>query len=130
MNCASPIGRPEPDRRTVLLVEPDVLLRVLVSEVLRQQGLNVAAARNADEALSIVQSGFVVDLLVSETDPPTVSPAASLPATVRAQYPEIKIVVASGDVAHGEPRENMDAFLPKPYDLGRLVRLIKSLLGG
>jgi hypothetical protein len=52
----------------------------------------------------------------------------ALAATVRASWPDLKIIVASGQEP---PRpEIVDATFTKPYDTARVIRRIKDLLSG
>ena len=54
----------------VLIVEDDVLIRVLLADELRDAGLRVIEAANADEALSIFEAGAQVDLLFTDVQMP------------------------------------------------------------
>jgi CheY-like chemotaxis protein len=47
-----------PERPTVLLVEDEVLIRLMIADELRSQGLQVLEASNADEALTILESSL------------------------------------------------------------------------
>ena len=59
----SPESEPWPTPGRVLLVEDDVLLRFLLAEKLREAGLGVIEAANADEAFSYLQTAAQIDLL-------------------------------------------------------------------
>ena len=54
----SPEPEPWPTPGRVLLVEDDVLLRFLPAEKLREAGLGVIEAANADEAFSYIQTAY------------------------------------------------------------------------
>jgi len=43
-----------PERPTVLIVEDEVLIRLLMADELRSQGIHVLEASNAEEALTIL----------------------------------------------------------------------------
>ena len=45
----------EAERATVLIVEDEILIRMLLSEALRQAGYTVIEAADADEALTVLQ---------------------------------------------------------------------------
>jgi CheY-like chemotaxis protein len=56
----------KPERPTVLDVEDEVLLRRMIAEELRHQGIHVLEASNADEALTILGSSLPVHLLFTD----------------------------------------------------------------
>jgi len=128
LSSACPIGNPQPGPLTILVAEDDILLRMATTDELRKQGFNVAEATNADEALSIVQSGIPIHLVLTDSRMPSTQEGASLAATIRAEYPDIKVIVASGQADADQPGQQVDGFLKKPYDLVQLVGLIKALL--
>lgn len=127
MNCAWPIGRPQPGRLNILVAEDEILLRMAVADELRK-GFNVIEAANADEALSIVHSGIPVHLLMTDIRMSGTQDGASLAAAIRAEYPHVKIVVASGHPDAGQFGQEVDGFVQKPYDVSRVADLIRALL--
>src|SRR5205823_5789281 len=84
-------------RSTVLVVEDEVLIRLMIADELRKQGLNVIEACSADEALSVLQSSVPVGLLVTDLHMPGKLNGLALARIVRRTFPMIKIVVSSGD---------------------------------
>jgi PleD family two-component response regulator len=60
----------EPVPAHVLLVEDEVLIRSVIAETLRDAGLLVIEAANADEAWSYLQTGASVDLVFSDIQMP------------------------------------------------------------
>jgi CheY-like chemotaxis protein len=52
-----------------------------------------------------------------------------LARSIRAQHPEIKIVLASGESFSASHWDDTDGFFPKPYDARRLIEHIKMLSG-
>ncbi|HEY7302087.1 MAG TPA: response regulator [Xanthobacteraceae bacterium] len=128
MNSACPIGDPAYGRPTILVVEGEVLVRMALSQELRQHGFNVAEAKNTDEALSIVHAGIAVEVAVINLDTPGPQDGTRLAATLRSEYPNVKVLVASGQTAQPQLNDSVDAFVKKPYDVARLVAVIQSLL--
>jgi CheY-like chemotaxis protein len=51
---------------TVLVVEDEILVRMLITDSLRDAGFTVIEADNADEALSVLRGGCPVDVVVSD----------------------------------------------------------------
>ena len=115
-------------RATILLVEDEVLVRMSLAEQLRSAGYVVLEASNADEALDLLQSQRV-RVVVSDIRMPGRMDGVELARAIRAQRPEIKIVLASGESFSASHWGDTDGFFPKPYNAGRLIEHIKMLLG-
>lgn len=50
-----------------MVVEDDPLVRLVLAEGLRDAGLNVIEAARADEALTYIEAGGLVDLVFTES---------------------------------------------------------------
>jgi CheY-like chemotaxis protein len=124
---AEPEPEGEPDRLTILVVEDEVLLRMAVAGVLRERGSMVAEAANAEEALAILQSGVKVDVVFSDVNMPGSIDGVCLAGIIRAEYPEIKVVVTSGHLQNLPTVGQVTGFVPKPYNLLTLASQIESL---
>ncbi len=122
----SPEPKPRPTPEQVLLVEDDVLIRVLLAEELRNAGLRVIEAANADEALSYVHSGTKIDLLFSDVQMPGSMNGTELARRINSGYPSVRIILTS---AHAGTADHLGLFLPKPYDFDRAVAVIFEALG-
>src|SRR5258705_13922630 len=55
---------------TVLVVEDEVLVRLMICEELRERGLRVIEAVSADQAAEVLQSSTEIDLIVSAVTMP------------------------------------------------------------
>jgi CheY-like chemotaxis protein len=101
---------------SVLLVEDEALVRALLAEELRNHGLLVVEASDADEAWAYLQTGGRVDLVFSDVKMPGMMNGIELVRRVKAQYPQIKTIVTSGYAGPVDISE-LGVFLPKPYRL-------------
>jgi CheY-like chemotaxis protein len=138
MPCAPSSDRPErahgpvpSDARThaaILVVEDDVLTRIDVAEELRAGGHAVIEAANADEALAVLQSKVTIDLVLTDVRMPGALDGIGLALQVRAAFPHIKVVMASGNPPVHEPIPPVDGWFSKPYDFPKLLSHIKALL--
>jgi CheY-like chemotaxis protein len=126
MNNAAPIGDPAYGRRTILVVGDEILARMRLTDELRRQGFDVAEAKSADEALSIVHAGIAVQVAVIDLENRGSQGAARLAATLRTEYPSMKLLVASGEISRTEFSEIFDRLLAKPYDIPKLIATIQS----
>jgi len=116
-------------RPSVLVVEDDVLLRLITAEDLRSAGYNVVEASSADEAMTILDSAVTVDLILTDIRMPGSMDGLALAAFVRQRWPDLKIVVASGERPGQAALAVADAFLPKPYDSSAILARLRTLMG-
>src|SRR5215470_8244952 len=116
MNSAAYESRPQGNRPTVLIVEGEALVRLMLAEELRSQGLDVIEASNGDEALSVLRSSGL-HLLLTDVQMPRGRDGSLLAFLAHTTSPEVKIVTASGQQPGGHLREIAHAFFLKPYDL-------------
>jgi two-component system, response regulator PdtaR len=114
------------ERPTVLLVEDEVLIRLMVADELRGQGLQVLEASNADEALAILESSLPVHLLFTDVRMPGRIDGLALARLAQARFPRLKLIIGSSRQLEVSPRA--DAFLCKPYDLDKLIEEVERLL--
>lgn len=113
---------------TILVVEDEVLVRMMVAEQLRWAGYTVVEAANAHEALDVLRHDSVdVRLVLSDICMPGTIDGVGLARAIRSQYPRIRIVLTSGHLPAVGGTEH-DGFFPKPYDATKLINYIKTLL--
>jgi two-component system, response regulator PdtaR len=122
-----PEPEPWPTPGRVLLVEDDVLLRFLLAEKLRDAGLGVIEAANADEAFSYIQTAAQIDLLFTDVQMPGSMDGVGLARRIGTGYPSIRIILTSGNTVL--PADNAGLFLPKPYDVDHAVSVVFETLG-
>jgi DNA-binding response OmpR family regulator len=121
----APAPRAEKPPACVLVVEDEILVRVLIADELRAEGFSVVEAATADEALSYFQAGVRVDLVLSDIEIPGALNGLDLIKRLRAEAPHLSTVLTSG---HSPGVHDADAFLPKPYDVREVVLLVAALL--
>jgi CheY-like chemotaxis protein len=114
-------------RPVVLIVEDEVLIRMLLSEALRQAGYDVIEAADADEAIEVMEIAAGPDILITDVRMPGSVDGFGLAAYVRRAKPGLKVIVTSGHAAPDAAIGVADAFLPKPYDLGQIVQRVRAL---
>jgi CheY-like chemotaxis protein len=112
------------------VVEDETLIRMMIVDALRNAGLEVLEAGSADEALVILGGGgATVDLVFADVRMPGTMDGIGLMKLLRETRPELKLAVASGYSPDWPSPHLVDAFIGKPYDVGRTVDRIKALLG-
>ncbi len=121
----APAPKPQETLACVLVVEDEVLIRLVIADELRAQGFLVVEAATADQALSYFQAGLQVDLVLSDVKMPGSMNGVGLIQRLRIQAPDLPTVLTSGDAPGAH---EADAFVSKPYDLRQVVALIARLL--
>jgi two-component system, response regulator PdtaR len=116
------------EKPTVLLVEDEVLIRLMLAEELRIQGLQVLEASNADEAVAILESALPVHLLFTDIRMPGQMDGLALAKLAHARFPQLKLIISSSRLPEEGVSALADAFLVKPYDLAEVVERVENLL--
>jgi two-component system, response regulator PdtaR len=124
---------PSDDRSIVVLVaEDEPMLRMLAVDALTEEGLVSLEAGHAAAALDICKArAEEVDVLFTDVRMPGPMDGLELAHRVRVRWPWISVVIASGNLfgdSHGLPTGTH--FLPKPYDMRRVIGLIRELRRG
>ena len=128
MNPA-PSGTPGTDVNpvTLLIVEDEVLVRLVVAETLRDEGFHVLEAANADEAVTLLGSFSEIALVFTDIQMPGDMDGAGLASFVRENYPDLAVITTSGGPTRPKADEAV-IFIPKPYQPEDIVKRIESLL--
>lgn len=119
---------------TILLVEDEQLLREGVQEILEAHGYAVIGAADGAEALEWLDQTRV-DLVISDLVMPNMN-GLDFVAQVRAKFPELPVIVASGSPGAVMKRLGIEsihipgasASLMKPFKSSELVALIQELM--
>lgn len=114
-------------RIVVLIVEDEVLIRLLLADALRQADCEVIEAANAEEALAVLHASPDPDVLITDVRMPGSVDGFELAAFVRRTKPALKVIITSGHAGPNGAIGLADAFLPKPYDLATIVGRIRML---
>lgn len=114
----------------VMVVDDEVLIRIMASDMLRDAGFEVVEACSADEAISLLAAGMRCSLVFSDVNMPGSTDGIGLAAYVREHYPIIPVVLTSGRLLPHEMTEaGAAAVLLKPYTEASLTSTIGQLLG-
>ncbi len=115
----------------VLVVDDDRDVRELVVEVLEGLGYITIAAESGPRALHLLDSGFAVDVVVSDVLMPDGMSGFQLVREIRRRLPRLAIVLTSGMTAISGVEEEALQGLPilhKPYRCDDLARAIEAAL--
>jgi two-component system, response regulator PdtaR len=115
----------------VLIVEDDVLLRLITASNLREAGFEVVEVANAAEAV-IVLNSMAVDVMLTDVNM-RVNMRGNMNGLALAKWVhshglDTRIILTSDTVQSlGEAREYAH-FLAKPYDGNEVERLLRAML--
>jgi DNA-binding response OmpR family regulator len=122
-------GRTNPPRR-ILVVDDDISIRQLSTEVLIHHGYDVDAAEDGAVAWNTLQHNSY-DLLVTDHNMPKVS-GVELLKKLRAARIALPVILVSGAIPTEElnrhPRLQLEATLPKPFTGDELLGVVKEVL--
>ena len=106
---------------TVLIVEDETLLRVLLAEFLAGCGFDIIDTATADDAVEILaKPDIVIDIIFTDVRMPGHLDGFGLARWVRENRPDLPVLIASGDIGIANLTHQLCAsekFLTKPYDL-------------
>ena len=115
----------------VLVVEDEALIRMDAADRLTDAGYTVIQARNADDAIGILESRSDVKIVFTDVDMPGAMDGLKLARYVRGRWPPIKLVVTSGQVSLTDSDlPNGGRFLRKPYTTRHLTRTMAAVIAG
>jgi len=113
---------------TILVVEDEAIIRLMITEALRAEGFGVVEARSGDEALTLLESGTPVNLVFTDVCMPGKLDGLSLVSRLRVTRPDLKVAVGSGYSPEWPSFDFVDLFIGKPYDVPRAVERLEALL--
>jgi len=119
------------DGETILLVDDEPTIRMLVGEMLDEQGYRVLEAEDGPSGLRIIQSDIRLDLLITDVGLPGGMNGRQLADAARTRCPGLKVLFITG-YAESAVVRNSDlqagmSVITKPFvvaDLGRKVRAL------
>jgi DNA-binding NtrC family response regulator len=116
--------------KTVLVVEDEAPIRMILAEALIDAGFAIREAAHADEALAMLDaSADEIDLLFTDVNMPGSMNGIELAHHVHEAWPRMAMIVASGKPLprHAEcpPRTR---FIPKPYAIEDVVEQVQRLV--
>ncbi len=117
---------------TILVAEDDEAVRTTVVEILGDLGYRVLVARDAESALTVIQSGVPVDLLFTDVVMPGALRSPELARRARERLPGVAVLFTSGytenAINHQGRLEPGVQLLQKPYRRQELAAKVRQAL--
>lgn len=125
---------PDPKERTptILIVEDEVLIRMVLSDYLQECGFKVYEAGNAAEAIDILDAErTTIDLVFSDIRMPGKIDGSGLARWIRTHRPGMAVLLTSGDRKKSKAAHDLcsnEPFLAKPYDVRMVVAQMRRVI--
>ena len=116
----------------VLVAEDDGDVRETVVAMLNELGYRVLKAKDAQSALTIIESGMPIDLLLTDVVMPGPLKSTELARKARERMPNLAVLFMSGypqkAIARSERLDEEIDLLSKPYSRETLARKVRQAL--
>jgi CheY-like chemotaxis protein len=116
-------------RLVVLVVEDEPLMLMDALDVVTEAGFQAIGAKNADEAIRILESRADIRVVFTDVNMPGSMDGIKLAHAVRDRWPPIEIIVTSGLTVENvqELLPERGIFFPKPYTPAQVASALKRL---
>ena len=119
---------------TVLIVDDEATVRMLVTEILEELGYTAIEATDGPAGLKVLQSEMRIDLLVTDVGLPGGMNGRQLAEIARISRPELKVLFITGYaenavLSHGHLESGMQV-MTKPFAMEALATRIHGLIEG
>jgi CheY-like chemotaxis protein len=115
---------------SILVVDDNQSVRLLVRRILERAGFRVLEASNGSEALHLFQANATqVELLLTDLNMPGRS-GIELATEIRREQPNLPVVFISASFAEFDsmPRPRGCLSISKPFEMGALLRCVQTAL--
>ena len=115
----------------ILVVDDEVLIRMMIADYLRECGYKVIEAGSGDEAAAVLEVERRISIVFSDVQMPGTLDGFGLAQWVRKRRPGVEVILTSGGVKAAEAANELcheGPIVPKPYILDHVVQRIRSLL--
>lgn len=116
-------------KAVVLIVEDSTIIRMGAVDLVVSAGYEALEARNADEAIAILESRDDIDLVFTDVQMPGTMDGIKLSHHIRDRWPPVKLILASGvDILEESSLPGGSRFFSKPYDDHAITDAMARLL--
>lgn len=115
---------------TILVVEGDVLMRMVISDYLRERGYRVIEGAGSEEAQTILQTHNTVNAVLTAVRLSGKLDGFALAQWIRANYSEVDVVLATGPVMAAKKAGVLceEGPIDQPYHPDQVVKRLTLLL--
>ena len=114
-------------RKTILVVDDDAPIRLLISHILTRAGYNVLIACDGMDGERRLREADEVNLLLTDISMPGMN-GFGLMRIARTMFPEMPVIFISGDLDFSLPTRDGICFLQKPFSKDDVLDLVARAL--
>ncbi|MEF2549018.1 PAS domain-containing protein [Aurantimonas sp. E1-2-R+4] len=119
---------------TVLVIDDEPLVRMLVVDVLEDLGYTALEAGDGPQGLKVLRSDVRIDLLITDVGLPNGMNGRQVADAAREIRPELKVLFVTGYaenavLSNGQLDQGMQV-VTKPFDMAALAKRITSMIAG
>ncbi len=117
----------------IMVVEPDVLARLVIADYLRRCGYMVIEGSKTEDVFTILESGAKLNIVFADVglseDVPGTRGGFGLASRIRETYPGVDVILTSGVASAADKAGDIceDGPLEKPFHPQEVVRRINLL---
>jgi CheY-like chemotaxis protein len=116
-------------KHIVLVVEDNTIIRMGAVDLVVSAGYEAIEARDADEAIRILESRSDIDLVFTDVQMPGSMDGIKLAHYIRERWPPVKLILASGNAILEESiLPTGSGFFAKPYVEHAIMDTMASML--
>lgn len=115
------------EKAIVLVVEDEALIRISALHIVEEAGFAALEARNADEAIAILQSRNDIRAVFTDIKMPGSMDGWKLAGAVRGRWPPIHLLIASALFPTGGELPANGRFISKPYTAEQVTAALYEL---
>jgi len=114
---------------TVLVVEDEALIKIVVVEALEERGYRVESASSAAEAVALLEAHCEdIRLLLTDIDLGAGGDGFALARRAREICPALRVIYVSGGVRRPADQDVDGVLIAKPYELNRICDQVATAL--
>jgi PAS domain S-box-containing protein len=125
---------PRAEGETVLIVDDEPTIRMLIADTLGELGYRAIEAADAASGLKVLESDVEIDLLISDVGLPGGMSGKDMVDAARMHRPKIKVLFITGYAENGAiTTGNLDPgveVMSKPFSMDKLAARIRSIIEG
>jgi CheY-like chemotaxis protein len=129
-----PVAEPASAGETVLVIDDEPLVRMLVVDALEELGYTAIEAGDGPSGMKTIQSDARIDLLITDVGLPNGMNGRQVADAARQLRPGLKVLFITGYAEnavlnHGHLEHGMQV-VTKPFDMAELTRRIRNIISG
>lgn len=114
-------------KRTVLIVEDDLLIRMVLADTLADEGYDVIEAGTVLEAVAVL-GRRKIDAVITDVDMPGGLSGLDLARMISSSDMKVPVIITSGgSIVAPEELPSDAVFMPKPYGMNAISAMVGEM---